>query len=111
LHYNYFFSLGHNNLVPGNRVAEKEGFIFSRFQGSREETFRLKIQSGGRASKIQGDCIAINFLVWGIIILLRVIELRKKKGSYFPVFKGVEGKLLGLKFNPEAGRQSYSKIA
>jgi hypothetical protein len=105
LHYNYFFSLGHNHLAPGKRVAEKEGFLFSCFQGKRGEAFGLKIQSRGRTSIIQGDCITIIFLVWGIIILLRVIELRKKKGSYFPVFKGVEGKLLGLKFNPEAGRQ------
>jgi hypothetical protein len=35
-------------------------------------------------------------------ILLRVIELDKKKGSYLAVFKDVERKLWCLKFNQEA---------
>jgi hypothetical protein len=43
--------------------------------------------------------------------LLRVIELQAKKGSYSAVFKAVEGKILLLKFNLWACRQSYRKIA
>jgi hypothetical protein len=38
-------------------------------------------------------------------------RLQKKKGSHSAVFKAVEGKILFLKFNLEAGCQSYRKIA
>jgi hypothetical protein len=71
----------------------------------------LKIQSWGGLSILQEDCIQKNISVWGINILLRVIDLWKKKGSYSAVFKAVEGKILGLKFNLGAGCQSYRKIA
>jgi hypothetical protein len=37
--------------------------------------------------------------VWGINISLRVIDWRKKKGSYLTVFKAAEEKILCLKFN------------
>jgi hypothetical protein len=47
----------------------------------------------------------------GINISLRVIELPEKKGSYSAIFELVEGKLLFIIFNMEAGRQSYRKIA
>jgi hypothetical protein len=50
-------------------------------------------------------------MVWGINISLRVIDLRKKKGSYLAVFKAVMEKILCLIFNLGAGRQSYRKIA
>jgi hypothetical protein len=73
----------------------------------------LKIQSWGPPSILQEDCIQKNISVWGINISLRVIDLRKKKGSYSAsaVFKAVEEKILGLKFNLRAGCQSYRKIA
>jgi hypothetical protein len=31
----------HKHLAPGNRVAEKDGFILGRFQGGLAETFVL----------------------------------------------------------------------
>jgi hypothetical protein len=71
----------------------------------------LNIQSWGRPSIIQEDCIQKNISVWGIKISLPVIDLRKKKGSYSAVFKAVEKKKLYLKFNLGAGCQSYRKIA
>jgi hypothetical protein len=40
-------SLGHEHLAPGNRVAEKEGFILGLFKTVEGKTFVLKIQSGG----------------------------------------------------------------
>jgi hypothetical protein len=49
--------------------------------------------------------------VRGKNISLRVIDLRKKKGFYSAVFKAVEEKILCLKFNLGAVRQSYKKIA
>jgi hypothetical protein len=49
--------------------------------------------------------------VWGINISLWVLELRKKKGSYWADFEAVEGKLMCLKFNLEASLQSNRKIA
>jgi hypothetical protein len=70
-----------------------------------------KIQSWGRPSIIQEDCIQKNISVWGIKISLRVIDLGKKKGSNSVVFKAVMGKILCLIFNLGAGRQSYRKIA
>jgi hypothetical protein len=71
----------------------------------------LKNQSWGRLSILQEDCIQKNISVLGINILLRVIELQTKKGSYSAVFKAVEVKILRLKFNLGARRQSYRKIA
>jgi hypothetical protein len=73
--------------------------------------FGLKIQSGGQPLILQRDCIQKNILVWGINILFRVIELRKKKGSYSAVFEAVEGKPSYLTFNLETSRQSYKVIA
>jgi hypothetical protein len=67
----------------------------------------LKIQSGGWPSILKQDCLTKIISVWGINILLRVIEVLKKKGSYSDVFMGVEGKLFCLKFNLEFGHQSY----
>jgi hypothetical protein len=32
LHYEKYFNIGQKHLAPGNRVAEKEGFLFGRFQ-------------------------------------------------------------------------------
>jgi hypothetical protein len=37
--------------------------------------------------------------------------LREKKGSYRADLKAVDGNLVYLKFNLEAGRQSYREIA
>jgi hypothetical protein len=71
----------------------------------------LKIQSWGRLSILQEDCIQKNISVWGINISLGLIDLREKKDSYSAVFKAVMGKMLCLKFNLGAGRQSYKKIA
>jgi hypothetical protein len=34
----------------------------------------LKIQSGGQSSILQGDCIPRNISIWGINILLRVLD-------------------------------------
>jgi hypothetical protein len=70
----------------------------------------LKIQSWDRLSILQEDCIQKNISFWSINISLWVIDLRKKKGSYSSVFKAVEEKILCLKFNLGAGRQSYRKI-
>jgi hypothetical protein len=66
----------------------------------------LEIQSRGQPLIQQEDCIQKNISVWGINIWLWVLELRKKKGSYWAVFEAVEGKLLCLKFNLEASLQS-----
>jgi hypothetical protein len=71
----------------------------------------LKIQSWGRLSILQEDCIQKNISVWGINISLWLIDLGEKKGSYSAVFKAVEEKILCLKFNLGAGCQSYRKIA
>jgi hypothetical protein len=54
----------------------------------------LKIQSRGRQTFRQEDCIQKNISVWGINISLRVIELRKKNGSYKSVLESFKGKLL-----------------
>jgi hypothetical protein len=62
----------------------------------------LKIQSWGRPSILQEDCIQKIISVWGMNISLWVD---------LAVFKAVEGKILCLKFNHGAGRQSYWKIA
>jgi hypothetical protein len=61
-------------------------------------------QSRGRQLIIQGDCNIKNILVLGINILLRVIELQKKKSASLAFFKGVEVNIWGLKINQEAGR-------
>jgi hypothetical protein len=71
----------------------------------------LKIQSGGWPSILQGDCNPEKCIIWGINILLPVIELRKKKGSYLAVFEAVERKRWCFKFNLEDGLQSYRGIA
>jgi hypothetical protein len=55
-----------------------------------------KIQSRGRPSILQEDCIQKNVSVWGINISLRVIDLRKKKGSYSAVFISSYGKNIML---------------
>jgi hypothetical protein len=52
-----------------------------------------------------------NISFWCINISLRVIELRKKKGSYSAIFEVVKRKLFRLKFNLEACVQSYGEIA
>jgi hypothetical protein len=70
------------------------------------ETFVLKIQSRDLPSILQGDCIQKNISVAGINILLWVIELYKKKGSYLVVFEAAEWKNVCLKFNQETSRQS-----
>jgi hypothetical protein len=54
-----------------NIVAESQGFLFGRFQGSKKKTFLLKIQSGIQSSILQGDCITKNISIWGINISLR----------------------------------------
>jgi hypothetical protein len=71
----------------------------------------LKIQYWGWMSILQEDCIKKNISFWSVNISLRVIDLRKKKGSPSAVFKAVEGKILFLKFNFGDGCQSYRKIA
>jgi hypothetical protein len=71
----------------------------------------LKIQSWVRPSILQEDCIQKNISVLGINISLRVIDLRERRVPIRAVFKAVEGKILCLKFNHGAGRQSYRKIA
>jgi hypothetical protein len=58
-----------------------------------------KIQSWGRPSILQEDCIQKKISVWGINISLRVIYWREMKGSYSAVFKAVKGEILCLKFN------------
>jgi hypothetical protein len=75
------------------------------------ENITLKIESSGRPSILQEDCIQKNISVWGINISLRLIDLREKKDSYLDIFKAVEEKILCLKFNLGAGCQSYRKIA
>jgi hypothetical protein len=42
----------------------------------------LKVRVGGRPSIVQGDSIKTNISVLGINILLRVIELQKKKFQF-----------------------------
>jgi hypothetical protein len=71
----------------------------------------LKIQSWGQPSILQEDCIQKNISVYGINISLLLIDLRKKKGSYSAVVRAVEAKILCLKFNLGASRQSDKKIA
>jgi hypothetical protein len=63
----------------------------------------VKIQSGSLPSILQGECIPKKISFSAINISLWVIELRKKNGSYSVIFKAIEGKLLCLKFNLEAG--------
>jgi hypothetical protein len=70
----------------------------------------LNIQFGRRPSILQRDYIANNISVYGINILLWVIELPEKNGSSLSVFERVEGKLLCLIFNLDAGSQSYREI-
>jgi hypothetical protein len=45
----------------------------------------LKIQSCCRLSILQEDCIQKNISVWGINILLRVIDLRKTEKGRVPI--------------------------
>jgi hypothetical protein len=61
-----------------------------------DDDFCAEIQSGGRPTILQGDCIQRNISVCGINISLRVIELLKKKGLYKAVFEAVEGNILCL---------------
>jgi hypothetical protein len=72
-----------------------------------------KIQSGGRPSILQKDCIQLTetCISLGHIHLTRGNRVAEKKGSYSSVFEAVEGKLLCLKLNLEAGRQPYREIA
>jgi hypothetical protein len=58
------------------------------------ETLVLNIQSSDQRSIVQKERGQKNISFWGINISLRVIELRKKKGSYSAGFKAVEEKLL-----------------
>jgi hypothetical protein len=39
LHHEKYFNLGQKHLAPGKRVAQSQGFLFGRFQGSKKETF------------------------------------------------------------------------
>jgi hypothetical protein len=71
----------------------------------------LNIQFGRRQSILQRDYIAKNISVWGLNILLWVIELPEKKGSFSAIFEGVDGKFLCRIFNLKAGSQSYREIA
>jgi hypothetical protein len=50
------------------------------------------IRFEGRQSILQRDCIVKNISVWGLNILLWVIELPEKKGSYSAIFRRVDGK-------------------
>jgi hypothetical protein len=74
------------------------------------ETFVLNIPFRDRPSILQREHIVNNISILGINISLLVIELPEKKGSYLAIFERVEGKLLCLIFNLEAGRQSYRVI-
>jgi hypothetical protein len=71
----------------------------------------LNIQFGHRPSILQRDCIAKNISDWGVNILLWVIELPEKKGSYSAIFERVDGKFLCRIFDLKAGSQSYREIA
>jgi hypothetical protein len=42
LHHEKYFNLGQKHLAPGNRVAQSQGFLFGRFQGSKKKTFSCR---------------------------------------------------------------------
>jgi hypothetical protein len=71
--------LGKNILLWLIEDAEKEGLLFVRFLRSLETLGALKIQSGGRPSILQGDCVMKHISVWGINILLWVIRVSEKE--------------------------------
>jgi hypothetical protein len=68
------------------------------------------IRFGDRPSIPERNCIAKKNSGWGVSISLRVIQLQEKNDFSSAVFERVEGNILCLKFDLEAGRQSYREI-
>jgi hypothetical protein len=87
-------------------LRKNKGSYLAVFEAVERKLWCLKSHLESGLQSYREIVIHKNVSFWGINILLRVIELRKKKGSYSAVFEAVENKLWCLKFNLEDGLQS-----
>jgi hypothetical protein len=99
------------HLPLGNRVVKKRRAPIWPFLRELRGNLCASKSIWGQAINPTGRLHHKKYLRWGINILLWVIELQKKKGSYLVVNKGVKGKLLYLKIYLGTGRQSDREIA
>jgi hypothetical protein len=104
LHNEKYFSLGHKHLAPGNITARKKKSSYLAVLLGVTGTLLCSIFNLKAGRQSYRDIALKKYFSLGHKHLAPGNRVARKKGSYSAVLEGVEGKLLSLIFNLDAGR-------